>query len=141
MSSDSPTRIDMTPSSWYDLWHVHPDMAETGNASAKARRASLRKLIRTHDSIARQVKLWSKPHQTWMLVDPSDSGQDAAYLHTPNPNKDNFPYTFEGVLWGGSRVPRWIRQEFDPSRFKLGRSKFRGWVMFWAVERQPGAVS
>ena len=30
--------------------------------------------------------------QSWLFVDPGDAGADAVYLHTPNPNADNYPF-------------------------------------------------
>jgi hypothetical protein len=110
-------------------------MVGKGNKSSEKRKSSLRGLIRTFNSVERQVKSWEKPHQIWIIVDPADSGQDAIYLHTPNPNKKNYPYEYDGVLWGGSRLPQWITQEFSQTRFKLGRSKYKGNVLYWAIGR------
>ncbi len=102
-----------------------------GNATAAARRKALEALRTTYEDISAQIEGWSKPHQAWVLIDPEDSGQDAAYVHTPNPNRDNFPYTFEGVDWAAT-VPKWIVSTFPRNLYRLGKSKYRGNVCYWA---------
>jgi len=122
--------IDTSGSSWYDLWHLHLDMEGAGNKNPEARRACLEALRSAYERALSQLSGWSKPNQSWVLVDPTDSGQDAVYVHTPNPNKQNFPYEFDDVDWA-STIPRWITDVFPASQFQLGRSKNRRHVMYW----------
>ena len=133
--ADMLHRLDLSADNWYDLWHLHPDMDGLGNANPTQRVRSLRKLKSTLSSFRRQLRAWPKPHQCWALVDPADSAQDAVYVHTPNPNKPNYPYQFRGVLWGATRLPHWIRFEFPTDRYKLGRSRFRGYTMYWILHK------
>lgn len=36
-----------------------------------------------------------KPFQIWIIIDLNDSGQDAIYMHTKNPNSNNFPIKWQ----------------------------------------------
>jgi hypothetical protein len=122
---------------WYDLWHTHLDWRGEGNHEWGGRRAFLRDLFGLFDQIELRVRGWSKPAQVWVVVEESDSSQDAVYLHTPNPNRDNFPYTFEGVVWG-TELPEWLREFVDPQRHEAGRGVFSGVVSFWVRPRGRG---
>jgi hypothetical protein len=62
------------------------------------------------------------------VFDTADAGQDAVYLHTPNPNHENFPYRFEGVVWGAV-PPTWLA-EFVTEEMEVGRSEYDG-VLHW----------
>ncbi len=64
-----------------------------------------------------------------MTVDLGDSGQDAVYVHTPNPHTE-FPYGFEDVAWG-VEAPPLFDGVFDPALFDLGRSKYADNVICW----------
>lgn len=125
--------VNTTAGSWYDLWHAHTDVEGLGNQSKEARRSSLERLHQDYLSALEQLHGWELPHQSWVLIDPTDSEQDAIYVHTPNPNKENFPYLFEGVSWARSRVPTWVASIFPSTKFKLGRSVYNGHVIYWAL--------
>jgi hypothetical protein len=133
----SSIRIETSAGYWYDLWHAHPDIKGIGNQSKETRHTSLQRLRQEYLSILDQLKGWEVPHQSWALIDPTDSGQDAIYVHTPNPNKENIPYLFEGVSWARSRVPMWVTSVFHSNEFKLGRSVYNGHVMYWAKSPNP----
>lgn len=64
------------------------------------------------------------------MITEDDSSQDAVYLHTLNPNGDNFPYAFEGVQWG-AELPAWLEEFVDPKRHEVGRCVYQGVVSFW----------
>jgi hypothetical protein len=70
-----------------------------------------------------------RPWQSWLVLDAGDSSQDAVFLHTPNPNRDNFPYPFNGVAWGATPPP-WL-EELLTGDMELGRSEYEGATLFW----------
>ena len=113
---------------WYDLWHVHPDpTVGVGRWNA---------LRDAWERVEQAGRKSGRPWQSWLLIDPADARDDAVYLHTPNPNRDNFPYQFEGVCWG-VELPAWLAESIDPSAVELGRSEYDG-VLYWA-RRRPTA--
>jgi hypothetical protein len=121
MTEDRP-EVD----AWYDLWHVHPfPQAGTGRWEA---------LLGTWERVERVGRESGRPWQSWLVVNPADERDDAVYLHTTNPNRDNFPYEFEGVRWG-VEPPAWLGESIDPSVVELGCSEYEG-VLYWA-RRKP----
>ncbi len=129
-------KISVSGASWYDLWHVHPDADGAGNEGADARRACLEALRVAYEHILGQLGSLRTPHQSWVLIDPADSGQDAVYVHTPNPNRQNYPYQFDDVDWSFA-VPDWINETFPANVYRLGRSNYQGNVMYWALRKEP----
>jgi hypothetical protein len=114
---------------WFDLWHVHPNSSE--NADRWAR------LLAAWAGVETAGRGSGRPWQSWLLLDPEDACEDAVYLHTPNPNRDNFPYQFEGVSWG-VEPPVWLAESIGPSSVELGRSDYNGSLLYW-VRRQSAA--
>ena len=88
------------------------------------------------EQVRDRVKGWKKSIQTWVIVDALDSSQDALYLHSENPNKDNFPYGFEGVAWGGS-PPAWLREFISAEQHEFGICNYAGTLMYWVREKVP----
>jgi hypothetical protein len=115
---------------WFDLWHTHVDWRGEGNGRPDIRRECVRELFaawsRIESLAAADLK---RPWQSWLIFDTADSGQDAVYLHTSNPNRDNYPYRFEGVTWGAD-PPHWLA-EFLTDTMEVGRSEFEGGELFW----------
>ena len=64
-----------------------------------------------------------------------DSSHDAIYLHTPNPNRDNFPYEFIGVEWN-VECPELLKGLAETPEFELGRCTFNGNVTYWVRKRR-----
>lgn len=128
-------------SGWFDLWHTHADWRGEGNGHAGVRRESIRALFAAWERIGTLVAVHPGPWQSWLVFDATDSGQDAVYLHTPNPNRDNFPYRFEDVVWS-VRHPYWLA-EFLRDEMDVGRSEFEGGELYWvrkAVHVEPVAA-
>jgi hypothetical protein len=83
--------------SWFDLRHTHFDWRGYGNSSFKRRKPHLDKLFRHFDLLAERAKALKTDYQIWITLLDHDSSGDALFLHTPNPNRDNFPYKIEGL--------------------------------------------
>lgn len=77
---------------WFDLWHTHFDWRGYGNKSFKRRKPHLDMLFRHFDLLNEKAKMLKTDYQIWIMLLDFDSEYDALYLHTPNPNKSDFPY-------------------------------------------------
>lgn len=139
MSNDERVPFDVNQvvheSGWFDLWHTHVDWSGEGNESPRMRNHCLKELFALFDKILSRVENWTKPRQTWIVVDALDSSQDAVYLHTGNPNKDNFPYEFEGVAWGGP-PPVWLLEFVSDDQHEFGVCQFDGNLTYWVREKR-----
>lgn len=118
---------------WFDLWHTHPDWHGDGNRSWKHRRRHLEAGFTMFRRVVEQLRDWPVPHQVWLVIDAVDSAQDAVYVHTPNPNADNFPYPFDHVRWD-AEVPERLKPFVTESEWQFGRSDDR-WTHFWVRPR------
>jgi hypothetical protein len=92
------------PEAWWDLWHYHADWSGWGNLGWRYRRQHLLALCTVFRKICEARAAFHTPFQTWILLNGEDAGQDATYLHTPNPNGTAFPIQPVGVVWGASAL-------------------------------------
>jgi hypothetical protein len=83
--------------SWFDLWHVHFDNYGYGDKSFKKREPHLDKLFRHFDILSNKAKILNREYQIWITILDYESYDDALFLHTANPNQDNFPYKISGL--------------------------------------------
>ena len=121
---------------WFDLWHTHVDWRGEGNASQDARRDCIRALFNAWKRVEAFGETLATPWQSWLVVDAADAGQDAVFLHTPNPNRDNFPYPFSDVAWGAV-PPEWLAEFVAGDECEVGRSDFEGAALYWI--RRPAS--
>ncbi|MCA9645191.1 MAG: hypothetical protein H6718_28790 [Polyangiaceae bacterium] len=99
------------PGQWWDLWHYHADWCGWGNRGWRWREPHLRALCRVFARIAASEAAFTTPFQIWILLDGSDAGQDATFLHTPNPNAANFPLAAQGIDWSGSPLVSYFKAQ------------------------------
>jgi len=123
---------------WFEFGHAHVDWNGDGNRSAKHRRRHLEAGLALFRRIHRTVREWNEPAQCWLAVDPLDSSQDAVFIHTRNPNEDNFPFDFAGVEWDVP-VPGPLRAMMADPALQLGRSCF-GSALYWVRMRPEPAT-
>jgi hypothetical protein len=121
-------RVDID--GWFDNWHTHPDWAGDGNRGARDRRRHLAAGFTLFRRLLEQAGQARGPVQVFMLIDALDSSQDAVYVHTPNPNGDNFPMRYENAEWD-VRVPVILRELLADADWELGR--FPGWPAVYVV--------
>jgi hypothetical protein len=76
---------------WWDRWHYHADWEGWGNRGWGVRCAHIRALATVLKRIASRSHDFDVPFQAWIFLSGVDAGHDATYLHTPNPNAQNFP--------------------------------------------------
>ena len=86
------------PDSWWDLWHYHADWPGWGGLRWSYRRQHLAALAVVFATIARASARFATPFQSWLVLSTC-AGGDATFLHTPNPNRDDFPFAPEGFAW------------------------------------------
>ncbi|MEQ1531696.1 MAG: hypothetical protein ABL925_20480 [Methylococcales bacterium] len=81
-------RLDM--SSWFDFWHTHPDWKSKGNRYLETRAmvAKLTYELLTYAENLAQFR--NKPIQIFASI-CEDTGNNAVYVHTENPNGTIFP--------------------------------------------------
>ncbi|MCP4350163.1 MAG: hypothetical protein GY795_32200 [Desulfobacterales bacterium] len=100
--------------SWFDFWHDHPDWSGLGNTSWNHRKPHLKALLRRFDFLKTKLLNRKEDFQTFCIVDIDDSSQDAIYIHTKNPNYDNFPTKFE-QFDGDINILSQLRELIDSS--------------------------
>lgn len=83
---------------WFDNWHMHFDWKGFGNNSFKKRKPHLDKLFRHFGLLETQTKKLKKDFQLYAVILDYDSYYDALFLHTTNPNSDNFPFQYNNLV-------------------------------------------
>ena len=81
----------------FDLWHTHFDWKGYGNDSFKRRKPHLDKLFREFAVLEEKAKSIKTEYQIWATLLDYESGDDALFLHTPNPTQDNFPWKIKDL--------------------------------------------
>lgn len=126
-------RVKVQEGGWYDRMHWHVDWPGLGNTSWRARRSHLEALFAMYHRVLSQTAAWSAPYQTWLQINAVDSSQDAVYLHTPNPNNDEYPIDFGWVHWDAN-IPERLREFVTDPAWQFGRTDER-WTHFFVRPR------
>jgi hypothetical protein len=113
-------RFCVDPNGGYDFGHWHVDWRGYGNLSWRERRAHVAALVVMFRRLVAQTSGWTRAHQCWLQLDAWDGSNDAVFLHTPNPNADDFPYDFAGVAWDAP-VPERLRELVTEPGWQFGR--------------------
>lgn len=82
-------------SSWFDLWHAHSSCEDVDALDWNKRAACLQELIELYHYFQKQLEKYPKHFRLWIEVWENDPTQNAVYIHTPNPNNQNFPIAVE----------------------------------------------
>ncbi|HEY8399934.1 MAG TPA: hypothetical protein VIK89_01660 [Cytophagaceae bacterium] len=96
--------------SWFNFWRIYFDWDGEGNTDPKLRKQFFEEMILFYQELKLQLKGYSKPYQLWIQVHEQDSSQNAVYLHTPNPEDNNFPFRLATIvpLQGLSKETEWL---------------------------------
>lgn len=90
---DKNTWLDFdNPKTWEHNWHIHFDSWGYGNTSFKRRKPHLDKLFRHFELLIDKTKKLKQDFQLYSILLDFDSHSDALFLHTPNPNNNQFPF-------------------------------------------------
>ena len=82
-------------SSWFDMWHAHVDWNGESQNNWSKRQEFLKVLFVLFEMANKEMMKRNRLYQSFCLIDIDDASQDAMYIHTENPNRENFPLTFE----------------------------------------------
>ena len=114
--------LDFGQQAWFDLWHTHLDFFGLGNTSLKVRRAHIKAQLTLYENLIDKLQQLNQPYQTWIEINELEAGQDAVYIHTKNPNSDNFPLIINELKWNQS-LPHFLEDLIDLNRFHVGQYK------------------
>ncbi|ACB60798.1 hypothetical protein Exig_1326 [Exiguobacterium sibiricum 255-15] len=101
--------LDFSPDSWFNFWHVHLDFDGRGNGHLKMRKAHVQALFHLMDELNAALQTWGQPYQLWIELSRLDAGLDAVFIHTNNPNDDNFPFTYPTLTEPTERLPDYLQ--------------------------------
>jgi len=114
---------------WFDFWHDHPDM------KCRANRAKSMVALLTYTLLQKAEGLCKDreaPIQVWATL-CENTGDNAVFLHTANPNGTPFPYGFEGVEWGVSEPPE--ARGLIRSSHEVGRRQYDNETVYFIRKR------
>ncbi|HPH97901.1 MAG TPA: hypothetical protein PKW33_16795 [Anaerolineaceae bacterium] len=123
-------RLFLQEGEWYDFWHIHPAIYGDGSADLPDHRRYIALSMAFFERIRSHANGFKMPWQSWVIVDPLDSTQDAVYFHTPNPHQRDFPFSFQDVTWN-IETPELLDGLVDLNQFEIGESFTGGTVLYW----------
>jgi len=111
--------LDFSSDSWFDFWHVHLDFDGRGNGHLKIRKAHVQALFQLMDELDAALKTWGQPYQLWIELSRQDAGKDAVFVHTNNPNRDNFPFVLPALSEETGPLPRYLTESADLDQYHI----------------------
>ncbi|WP_449403605.1 hypothetical protein [Exiguobacterium artemiae] len=115
--------LDFSSDSWFDFWHIHLDFHGRGNGHLKIRKAHVRALFQLMDELDAALKEWAQPYQLWIELSRLDAGLDAVFIHTNNPNDNNFPFTNPTLTEPMGRLPYYLQTIDGLEQYQIRLSK------------------
>lgn len=115
--------LDFGQEGWFDTWHTHLDFYGFGNNSVRIRREHIKAHIVLYSRLLEKLQTFDKPYQAWVELVNEDAGYDAVYIHTPNPNDDNFPLKIQNLSWDCT-VPTYFKDLINLTKFNVGHYKW-----------------
>lgn len=110
--------LDFSPDSWFDFWHVHLDFDGRGNGHLKMRKAHVQALFHLMDELNAALQTWGQPYQIWIELSRQDAGRDAIFVHSKNPNDDNFPCSVPSLEESVGPLPNYL-QSIDLKYYQI----------------------
>ncbi|MGG2092358.1 hypothetical protein AB1283_06505 [Bacillus sp. S13(2024)] len=104
---------------WFDFWHTHLDFLGFGNNRLKFRREHIKAHITLYNNLLTELETLDKSYQSWVCIQVHDAGQDAVYIHTPNPSSNNYPYKNCEINWDCA-VPNMFKDIVDLDKQNIG---------------------
>ena len=114
--------------SWFDLWHLHLEESENIHLNSKNLEGYLKVLIDHFNFFRVKLEKFPKPFQLWIEIDEEEFTQNAVYIHSTNPNHDNFP-----IQYGSNNNIRLKNQNIES--FMLGQG-----LSFKAIQTVNGNI-
>lgn len=119
--------------SWFDLWHTHIDWKSKGNRYLEQRR---RAATLTYDAFLyalERAETRVEPIQVWAQFF-ENTGDNAVYVHTKNPNGTRFPFEFDETEWRVS-TPSDLEHISLAPQLELGKMTYQGETSYVLRER------
>ncbi len=113
---------------WYDLHHIHVDFGY-GNLSWKHRKSHLIALFELFNDLKEKFKNRIEDYQIFCRIILNDSRDDALYIHTKNPNENNFPIVDNDYMID-FKIPSHYVQLLD-------QTKLDWYKISWYYENEP----
>ena len=111
--------LEIDDKTWFDFWHIHLDFYGVGNQSLKVRKEHIKAQVMLYDKLLKELESIQLPYQSWICIHEEDTGSDAVYIHTPNPNFDYFPHLPPGLNWS-CELPTSFRELIDQDKYNVG---------------------
>ena len=120
------------PNSWFNLWHTHVDWDGKGSKDWETRRQNIGLLVELFKIVKNRLINYPKPFQLWILISEGDRSQNALYLHSPNPNEDNFPIRVkkENELCQNDKN---LKNYLEKLEFKIVMSEFENELQYFYI--------
>lgn len=112
-------QLELDNESWFDTYHIHLDWDGVGNKSTKIRREHVKAYLNLYERVLNQLEIFGGPYQSWILLHGEDASQDAVFIHTPNPNDDNFPLKINELNWR-CNIPQNFSDILEQEKFNVG---------------------
>lgn len=80
--------------------------------------SSINALFALYNRLLKQLEAFEKPYQTWICIHEQDPMLDAVYVHSPNPNDDDFPHKLE-ELEPNCKLPHTFKDLVDLHQFDV----------------------
>jgi hypothetical protein len=115
-------KLQFDKDAWFDLWHNHLDFSGYGNDSLRIRRKHIQAHMALYKNLLKRLETFEKPYQSWVHIDEEDASVDAVFIHTPNPNEDNFPLKVGNLNWNCT-IPTVFQDLISTKDFIVGHYK------------------
>jgi hypothetical protein len=106
---------------YFDHWHL--DWDGVGDFNPKIRLITIEAHMKVFAAIAKESGILNSPFQLFISLARRDAGQDAVYLHTPNPHSP-FPAEFDDVKWGVPELEQQLSAFLPQFQFIAGLRDF-----------------
>jgi len=127
-------RLNFT--SWFNLWHTHPDWYGRGNTHPSDIPEIAAMTVRLLRYMEMRAQGRSEPIQLWAMLhgNRGNAADNAVYAHSPNPYDTPYPCDFPMVTWDAP-VPDWV-STVVPDTHQIGTgSDDNGFVYF--IRQRP----
>lgn len=112
-------RLDFT--TWFDLWHTHPDLRSKGNRCIEDRISVVEITYRLLQHAEQLTATRGDLIQVFATIS-ADTGSNAVYVHTANPNGTPFPHALDYVRWGVDPPPE-LSNAIDLATHEVGQTQ------------------
>jgi hypothetical protein len=136
---DKELKLDFSggSQSWFDFWHTHVDWDGKGNTNWKTREKYLIKLLAIFQDLKIKLNDFPNDFQLWILLDEKDSEEDSVYIHSKNPNADNFPLKVKADKINSIKDKE-LKEFVDSLNLELVRFETSDGYIYYLFDRETG---